>query len=191
MALVDKDGNPIEGTLTAEEAEQFVNAATEKSKTEYEAKLAELNKKLEDNSNAALRKKSEKTEKEKEELGKQVSDLKNNIAKTLREAALAPLAKNEDTKKKILEAYDRLRPADESDAEAVAAAMKDAYKLSSDDIGTGALHASFGGVGGAVPKDVAKDDAVFSPELKAMGSKFGLTEEDYKRYGKNVPSQYR
>jgi len=190
MTLVNAEGKEITEPIQVEEAEKLINEATEKTKADYEGKVAELNKKLESNSNAGLRKKTEAVEKEKSDLEKQMETLKGNVAKSLRDSALSRLAKTDDERKKILEAYEKLKPVDPTDAQAVASAMTDAYKLSADSP-AGALNAFSGGFGGAVPTQRASEDEVISSEVKDLGRKMGLSDADFSKYGKDIPKEYR
>lgn len=189
--LVNAEGVEITEPITPEEAEKLVNAAADKTKTEYETKMADLNKQLETAGNPALRKKAESATKEKDDLTKQIDALKGSFSKSILDATVAPLGLKEEDKKKLLEAYARLKPTDETDASAVAAAVRDAFKLTSDVPMAGAAHAFTGGFGGATPSAPESTDEIFTPEVKSLGAKMGLTEADYKKYSNKVPPQFR
>ena len=190
--LYDKDGNPVEGSMTPEEAKAAVDAALEQTKKENEEKLAELNKKIEENTNANLRKKTESKVKENEELQKQVEEIKGKMSKQAKDAAIRALGvKDEEILKKIDEHYAKLRPEDDTDMESVANAVRDAYKLSSD-TPLSELNVSrpaFGG--GSVPSQNLDVDQQFDSELLELGQRgFGLTKEDFKKHGSKIPKQY-
>ena len=189
--LYDQDGNPVEGSMTADEAKAAVQTALEQTKQDNEDKLAELNKKIEENTNASLRKKSEAKEKENEQLQKQVEEIRSKVSKQAKDAAIRSLGiKDDDFKKKVEENYDRLKPQDDTDTEAVSKAMQDAYKLSSD-TPISALNVATPAAGGAVPSESQDIEQQFSPDFLEMANRgFGLTKEDFKKFGSKIPKEY-
>ncbi len=192
MALKDAQGNEITEPIAPEKAEEMINASVEQVKKEYEKEKRELQKKIDENTNEGLRKKTEKTEKEKEGLEKQMNDMRNNFVRNARENAIAALGiSDEKAKEKLAAAYERLKPSDETDTAAVASAMRDAWKLSSDIPSAGALNRFSGGHGGASPSGASDLDETFTPEVRDLGRKMGVTDEDIKKFGKLVPPEYR
>jgi hypothetical protein len=189
--LYDSEGNPVEGSMTAEEVEASISKALEDSKAESEAKIAELQRKMEENTNANLRKKTESREKENEDLKRQIEGIKEMASKQLMEVAMRSLGvRDAELRKKIEENYERLKPEDGTDLDAVTSAMHDAYKLSSD-VPISALNVSHPAYGGGAPTESGDTDQQFSHEFLEMANHgFGLTKEDFKKYGDKIPKQY-
>lgn len=202
--MYDEEGNPIEGALTPEEAEakatEAAEAARAEAKAEFDKTLADKEEELEaakkkEQNFANLRTKTA-TEEEKaaaakaevEALKKEIAEAKdsgkNYAINSARDKAIKQMAGGDvELEKKLRSNYDVIqRPTDNEDQ--VLARVRDAYLLSVEPAGSNNGGGSFAPtstgkrVGGNASKEIGSD-------LKEFGaSKFGLTEEDFKNYGK-------
>ena len=188
---IEKDGVEID-MFTAEEVAERETAAAAAIKVELDntnAKLATVNLELEklnskDHNFSSLRA-------QKDELEKKLDDMNNGINVKIEEIKKAPLLKyesdvlinlssgDEELKKKIKFHYDRL--SDKADnEESVSKKMNDAYLLA---VGS---HPRVDAIGMAIPaggsgahSPVVRNSQL-SQDLKELGKKFGLTDEDMK-----------
>lgn len=195
--FTDAEGKEFEA-FTQDEVNKLVaeNPAFKETQTklaEAETKLAEATKKIEDFSGsdkgqnmAALRTAKEAAEAAVEDLKKGlvsgIDDLKKRLDENELEKALITVAQgDEDLAQKVKAEYLRIMKPEDSDEEK-RKKMGDAYKLASGYSPSPSVLGRVLGSGGA-PNGGAGGNAAAKPELVAFGQKFGLTEEDFKKYG--------
>lgn len=117
--------------------------------------------------------------KRQESLEEEQTSFKQQVMKSHMDDALAVLAgEDEEVRKKIMHNYERIKD-DATTKDEIFRKMKDAYKLTNDrSASINPLNVAMGVVGNAPPK--AKEGA-WSDDLKELGSKFGLKEDDMKK----------
>jgi TolA-binding protein len=194
----DDSGNEVEA-FTQEEVNKLVaeNPAlkeTQTKLTEAEAKLDEAAKKIEEFSGsdkgqnmAALRQAKEAAEAAVEGLKKGlvsgIDDLKKRLDENELDKALITVAQGDDElAQKVKAEYLRIMKPEDNDEEK-RKKMGDAYRLASGYSPSPSVLGRVLGSGGA-PNVGASGSGAAKPELVEFGRKFGLTEEDFKKYGK-------
>ena len=199
--ITKEDGTQIE-VLTAEEIEAqrqaAINEAVEKYKAENPDKSEELTKAQDelkkfqekDLNFGNLRTQKEAAEKKVEEILKGVDDKIGAVKKEVLEGVLQDhyndtiktLAGGDaELQKKIEFHYKRLTDSASTKEEATKK-LTDAFVLATKSDDPGALNASVISSGG-VHRPNIKQSSPVTPELKGVGSKLGLTEEDWTKYG--------
>ena len=195
--ITKEDGTEIE-VFTAEEIEAKQNEAIEKFKAENPDKGEELTKaqeeltklKEKDLNFGNLRKQKEDAEKKVAEILQGVDEKVNSIKKEVLEGVMKDhqeetlkglVGEDEELKKKVEFHYKRLGDVASTKAE-ITKKLQDAYLLATNkpaDEVSGNVFSS-GGVSRLRPQ---VSNNKLSPEDKAIGAKFGLKDEDYKRVG--------
>lgn len=201
--LYDEEGNPVQAVTpdeAAAQAAEAAEAAKAEAKVEFEKTLADKEEELEaakkkDANFAALRTKTQTQEEQAAAAKAEVEALKKEIAEakdsgknyainSTRDKAIKQMAGGDvELEKKLRANYEVInRPTDNEDQ--VLARVRDAYLLSVDPVpnsGGGSNYApsvTSKRVGGSAAQEV-------SSELKQFGaSKFGLSDEDFKNFGK-------
>jgi len=205
--LYDAEGNPVEA-LTTEEVEAKTAEAKEEGaaevEEEYKAQLEEKEEELakaqekEQNFSKLRAKNKELTEEEEaaeeeakitiEDLQAQIKEAENKgatmVAQTFRDDAVSDYAgDDEELKEAIIEQYGLINKPEGTKAE-IRQKVKDAYTMAVG-VEEGDLLdskvSSPSGPGRSVGEDGGGD---LSPELKDMGKKFGLSDEDFNKFGK-------
>jgi chromosome segregation ATPase len=187
--LYDADGNEVEAFLPDEvKPLQEAAALHDKELAETKEKLTKLEnkdfnfKKMRDMTQAEIEKLSAKEielMKRQENLEEQQTTFKQQVVQSHMNDALAVLAgEDEEVRKKIMHNYERIND-DATTKEDIFRKMKDAYRLTTDrSVSMNPLSAAMGVVGNAPAKG---DNKVWSDDLKELGSKMGLKEDDMKK----------
>ncbi len=189
MKITDAEGKEIE-VLTLEEVEAQKTAAVEASR----ATLMEESKKVQE----TLKSKEEELAKLKdkemnfealrksvdEKLGAMKKEVLDGVLQDHYNDNLGVLAgADEELKKKIELQYKRLTDV-AATKEQVARKLRDAWSLATKIEDTNALNSSVISSGSVVRPRFAGQNQQFSQEEKIIGNKLGLSEEDFKKYGK-------
>ena len=183
--LFDSEGNEIEA-FTKEEHEEALKQEISKKDEE----LKTINEKLEGLNNKdinfkALREEKEKIENENKELkgklSEQINGIKSSIEKDKIDNTISVMAAgDEEIAKKIKFHYDRIiKPEDTEEEKKVK--LSDALKLALGGTATpNVLNNTMSAAGAGKP---VGGKSTFTPDLIDLGNKFGLSEEDIKKYG--------
>jgi hypothetical protein len=167
---------------------------TQTKLADAEAKLVEATKQIEQfngsdkgQNMAALRTAKEAAENAVEELKKGlvtgIEDLRKRLDENELDKALITVAQgDEELAQKVKAEYLRIVKPDDNDEEK-RKKMGDAYRLAAGYSPSPSVLGRVLGSGGA-PNTVASGGGAAKPELVEFGRKFGLTEEDFKKYGK-------
>lgn len=194
----DDAGNEVEA-FTQDEVNKIVAEHPDLKKANddlasAQAKLAEATKQIEEfngsdkgQNMAALRTAKEAAEAKVTELTKGfvtgLEDIKKRLDDNELEKALITVAQgDEELAQKVKAEYLRIVKPEDSDEEK-RKKMGDAYRLASGFTPSPSVLGRVLGSGGA-PNAGASGSGSTKPELVAFGQKFGLTEEDFKKYGK-------
>lgn len=205
-----EDGTEFEA-FTEEEVNARIDDATQKAKTEleteYQGKIQEQTTAMED-----LKKEREELEEKmnqgsddkdknfkvlKDALNKKDDEIKNLTQKIdetgsarindLRERLIEKYAgSDEELKKKIVHNFDNtLAGVDAKSEKEIENKIKNAVKLSVDFGGPNPLDNAMSGgePGGVGRKNAGGVSAKITPEVKDLGGKLGITDEDYQKYG--------
>lgn len=193
-------GEEVRTEFQSKLSEQDARMATfEAEKAELEEKLEELGKK--DNSSdkdknfRVLKEALDKKDKQIDELAKKIEETGNIRVQDFKERLIDKYADgNEDLKKKIAHNFDSTLAGVEAKTEKeIEDKVKNAVKLSVDTGGPSPLDAALqGGEPGAsdgLARGRSGDTVEFSANEKKLGAKFGLTDEDYKKYGSRLKNK--
>jgi len=204
VELFDKEGNVVEA-FSAEELQAQKDAAIEEFKqanpdksSELEILQSQLREKEDelvklrgkDTNFENLRKQKNAAEKAAEELRREIDEKIGAVKKEVLDGVMKDhynetigvLAGNdEELKKKIEFHYNRLQDSAVTKDE-VSKKLRDAWVLATKLDDPGALNSSVISSGG-VSKLNIKNTQKFTPEEKAIGAKFGLSEKDFETYG--------
>jgi hypothetical protein len=195
--LYDKSGNAVEAFTQEEVNAQIAEHPTVKEAqqkvTEAEAKVADLTKKLEEaagsdkNQNfAALRDAKDKAEKDLAEMKANLVTGLDAVNKRLNDAELRSTfiqiaGGDEELAKKIQTEYESIVKADDTD-EVKREKMGKAYKIAAGLSASPSVFNRVLGSAGAPPS--GGGTPTYSPELVNLGARFGLTPEDFAKFGK-------
>lgn len=197
---VDAKVQAVEKTKATE-----IETAVADVKKEYEGKITPLTEKLttletekkdletklsgggkQDGNFAVLKEALDKKTKEIEDLTTSIGDMKKGQVTQTRDTIIGGFAgKDEDLKKKIIEHYDTtLSGMPEATPQDIAKRVEAAAKLASDGETfdpLGVARRGGGGFGEGGKYDANAND--FTANEKSLGTKLGLTDADYKKYG--------
>jgi hypothetical protein len=193
MEYYDKDGNPVDGVLSADDVQSIQD-----SKAELEAKLEANKQELEklsdkDRNFEALRSlnaeqkakveslQSKISQSEADELARQqeikATEKSRMVDSVLREVA----GSDEELQKKAKYHFDRMKDSElATTKEEVEKSMKDALILARGGQSTPSINQVVSSSGAPVSTPQTKE---YTPELKNAGSSFGLSAEDFEKYG--------
>jgi DNA repair exonuclease SbcCD ATPase subunit len=203
--IIEKDGQQIE-MYSAEEVEAQRIAAIEQYQADNPDKAGDLETlqetlkekeeeieklKGKDMNFSNLRKQKEDAEKKIEETKKEIDEKINTVKREVLESVMkdhfnetmkAYTGGDDELKKKIEYHYKRLADV-ASTKEEVSNKLRDAYILATKPNESDALSIASISSGGVSRMNIKNQDKKLTPEEVAMGSKFGLTPEDMKKYG--------
>ena len=209
MKVKQEDGTEIE-VVPVEEVEQKINQVKDDLKKEYDTKITETNTALEtlktekadleakiagnkegeDSPNFKVLKEAlNKKDEEIKNLGSKITSIEQQRIEDYKTKFISTYSRGDkEVEKKILHHFNEtLKSVDAVTPEQIEAKLQSAFKLSVDIQKPNQLQKVIQGNNG-IGFDVNNGGGApeFTPQEKALGAKFGLTEEDYKKYGPKI-----